>query len=157
MPTIEELTDDLSNLEGQLSNANRQIQTLDGVITNLQLEVQVLQDERAAVKKAFAAHKTETQRRLDELSKIENFSWEKYHQILVEHKGLSEKASALEKKLSELHDSNAILQNNLKLASDSKQVDEKYIQSLQAIISSHEVTIKSLRDELNNLKTELAG
>lgn len=42
-----------------------------------------MSSELEQVKAAFLAHKTETQRRFDELTKVHSFSWEKYQEIMA--------------------------------------------------------------------------
>jgi len=153
MPTVEELTDDLANAKTQLASANLQITTLDMVITQLQATVKVLEDERNAVREAFITHKAETQKRLDELSKVENFSWEKYHRILEEHKLFGEQVKELTEQNKLLTEDSTQLKNRLANVESAFQVEQRRAQSLGAIISSHETTIKSLRHQLEELET----
>lgn len=137
-----------------IEDLTQQVVSLNGSIENLKRQNQQLTEDRDLIRDNFLAHKTETQKRLDELSKVENFSWEGYKKILEEHAEFQKKAPEFVETARLLTEDNNSLKRQLLQAAQALDIERKLTQSLQGIISSHETTIKSLREELEAVTTK---
>lgn len=157
MPTIEELTDDLNIANARIATQANELSELRRAALLSQQAFQLLQDERDQIRDNFLAHKETTQKRLNELSKVENFSWEKYKRTMEEHAQLTEVVPKLKLEVESLSNRVTELGNKLTEANQALQIEQTLSGSLKGIISSHETTIKSLRNYVEKARSTLGA